>query len=115
MIILQRQQYSPKLRFPGVKISLMLKKNFYLLTETSIICSYLVSKWINKFAELPTFRGILVKEDRPSANIIQERKLFHAEYAGKKQLTDEISEKLVRLYPELDETEKAMINLFGIS
>ncbi|NEO34174.1 MAG: hypothetical protein F6K36_27970 [Symploca sp. SIO3C6] len=93
----------------------MLTKEFYLLTESSVICSYLVSKWINNLAELPNFRGFLLKEDMPSENLIQKRKLFHGEYAGKKLLTDEDYQKLICLYPALDETEKAMISLFGVS
>ena len=93
----------------------MLTKEFYLLIDDSVICSYLASKWIENFAELPNFRGILVKGNAPSEKILQDRKLFHSEYAGEKQLAEAALQKLIHLYSDLDETEKATIGVLGVS
>jgi phosphoribosylglycinamide formyltransferase-1 len=98
-----------------ITVTLMLTKEFYLLTDTSIICSYLVSKWIDHFEDFPHFRGILVKEEPPSTALLQKRKRFHAEHAGKKQLTAQMYKEITSLYPSIDETEHNMISLFGIS
>jgi phosphoribosylglycinamide formyltransferase-1 len=75
----------------------------------------LASKWLDNFEGLPNFKGILVREDMPSDRILQQRESFHARYVGQKQLTNEMHRKLGKLlYPELDDTERALINLFGV-
>lgn len=88
-------------------------KDFYLLIDTNILCCYLASKWIENFDGIPNFKGILVREDKPSDKILQQRKEFHAKYAGAK-LNDEISRELLSLYPDFDEIVEAAIRLFGI-
>ena len=93
----------------------MNQKNFYLLTDNSIICSYLVSKWIDYFENISGFQGILVKEDFKTKEVIQARQFFHQQHAGQKQLTNEAYQKLMKLYPELDKTEKAMVAQYGVS
>ncbi|MEA5550020.1 formyltransferase family protein [Anabaena cylindrica UHCC 0172] len=92
----------------------MLNKEFYLVTDSSIACCYLVSKWIDNFSGLQNFKGILVKEEIPSDQIQQEKKSFHKKYAGQKNITDEIQKKILELYPDFDDTEKAMIAMYGI-
>ena len=92
----------------------MFNKEFYLLTYSNISSCYLVSKWIDNFSGLQNFQGILLREDMPSAQIQQEKKLFHKKYAGQKKITDEIYEKILELYPDCSDTEKAMIARFGI-
>ena len=93
----------------------MLTKNLYLLVDPNILSGYVVSQWIADLEKLPEFQGILVKGNAPSAEILQGRRAFHANYAGQKQLTDKNFQQLNYLYSGLDETEKAMINLFGVS
>ncbi|MBP0017061.1 MAG: hypothetical protein J7647_05810 [Cyanobacteria bacterium SBLK] len=93
----------------------MPKNEFYLLTDSTITCSYLVSKWIESFSHDSNFRGILVKEEQPSIDILQKRKTFHANYVGQKQLTHTMKKELNSIYSDFDDTEKAMIDLFGIS
>nr|WP_293093613.1 hypothetical protein [Okeania sp. SIO2F4] len=83
----------------------MTQKKFYLLTDPSIICSYLVSKWIEAFEKMPEFQGILVKEEVQSNKVITERKNFHQKYFGQKNLTDEIYELLIDLYPGIEKLE----------
>jgi len=89
-------------------------KDFYLLIDTTWISCYLASKWIENFDGIPNFQGILVKEDMPSERILQQRESFHTKYVGQKQLTHEMHEMLRGLYPELDETERALTSLFGV-
>ncbi|NEP71734.1 MULTISPECIES: hypothetical protein [unclassified Okeania] len=72
----------------------MTQKKFYLLTDSSIIFSYLVSKWIEAFEKMPEFQGILVKEEVQSNKVITERKNFHQKYFGQKKLTEVISGKV---------------------
>ncbi|MGK7919518.1 MAG: formyltransferase family protein [Trichodesmium sp.] len=93
----------------------MTQKKFYLLTDPSIICSYLVSKWIEAFEKMPEFQGILVKEEVQSSKVITERKNFHQKYFDQKHLTDEIYELLTDLYPDIEQTERAMIERYGVS
>lgn len=93
----------------------MPQKNFYLLIDSSIICSYLVEKWIKCFENRPGFQGILVKEEVQSEKLVEARKFFHKKYASHKQLTEEVYQEITDLYPELDLTEKAMIAQYGVS
>ncbi|MCV3213332.1 formyltransferase family protein [Plectonema radiosum NIES-515] len=88
-------------------------KYFYLVIDTNILCCYLASKWIENFDGLPNFKGILVREDKPSDEILQQRKEFHAKYAESK-LNDEISREFLSLYPDFDEIVESAIRLFGI-
>ena len=90
-------------------------KQFYLLTDTSIICSYLVSKWIKTFRNFLGFQGVLVKEKVPSENVLQARNAFHAQYSGQNQLSEEMYKTLTNLYPDPDQTEQAMIKGYGIA
>ncbi|WP_235006884.1 formyltransferase family protein [Calothrix rhizosoleniae] len=85
------------------------------MTDTSIICSYLVPKWVKSFENTPGFQGVLVKEEFQPEQVVQARKFFHRKYAGQKHLTEEVYQALINLYPEIDQTEKAMIAQYGIS
>ncbi len=91
------------------------QKKFYLSTDSSIIFSYLVCKWIEAFEKMPEFQGILVKEEVQSNKVITERKNFHQKYFCQKNLTDEIYELLIDLYPGIEKTERAMIERYGVS
>lgn len=90
-------------------------KHFYLLVDTSIICSYLVSQWIKTFTNFPGFKGVLVKEKKPPESILQARKSFHSQYYGQKKLSSKADQILVNLYPEADRTEYAMIENYGVA
>ena len=93
----------------------MVSQEFYLVIESSwFTYCYLVEKWIEIFGECPSFKGILVIEEQPSALSLGDMQWFHKEYAGKKYLSDDLEKRLQKLYPGFGETEKAMINLFGI-
>ncbi len=89
-------------------------RDFYLITDTSVLCCYLAGKWLEYFGRHPNFRGVVVREDRPTEAFLQARRDFHAEYGGQKMLTDYTRGKLLELYPDLDDTEQAAIGLYGI-
>jgi len=93
----------------------MTPKPFYLLIDTSIICSYLVSKWVHAFGDLSGFQGVIVKEDPQSEKLINARQDFHERYFSVNHLTDESYQALTELYPSLDRTEQAMIEDYGVA
>ncbi len=93
----------------------MVSKEFYLVIESSwFTYCYLVETWIESFGKWSNFNGIVAIEKPGSEMIHRERQAFHREYAGRKQLNDDMKKNLQKLYPGFDETEKAMIRLFGI-
>ena len=92
-----------------------MKRDFYLLIDSSILCCYAVSKWIEIFSDNPHFLGVLVREDKPSDDVLKQREDFHSQYAGQTLLTTEITNTLFDLYKGMDsEAERAMINMFGL-
>ncbi len=92
-----------------------MNREFYLLVDSSILCCYAVSKWIDEFSANDQFSGVLVREDRPSESVLERRRYFHKQYAGQKDLAEEAVEELLRLYSGVDdEAERAMIRLFGL-
>ena len=95
-------------------------KNFYLLTDNNVICSHLVSKWIDAFGNLPEFQGIIVKEAPQSLALLKARKDFHERYfplgymVGYIQKNPQLYQELAELYPSLDQTEQSMIKNYGV-
>jgi len=73
-----------------------------------------VSRWVNDFSENTHFKGVWVREEKPPQSILDDREKFHKEHAGQKELTQEMTRTLNRLYPYFDETEQAMITMFGV-
>lgn len=88
--------------------------SFFLITETSFHASYLITKWIEYFGDIPEFKGIIVRENLLSDDDRCARERFHQEFKGQKQLTEMNLMRLQIMYPNLSETERAMIQLFGI-
>ncbi len=86
----------------------------YLVTDNSLLCCYLTDRWIERFASSAFFGGITVREERPTDLVLKAREEFHTEHGGKTRLSAEISRKLLSLYPELDDTERAAVHQFGI-
>ncbi|NEZ66963.1 hypothetical protein D0962_30120 [Leptolyngbyaceae cyanobacterium CCMR0082] len=87
----------------------MQKMGFYLLTDASILCSYLTSRWWTRFEKHPEFRGVVVREKRPDVSILQARHAFHARYAGQHKLSADQWKELIELYPKISEAEQATI------
>ncbi|NER00817.1 MAG: hypothetical protein F6K30_29675 [Cyanothece sp. SIO2G6] len=91
---------------------------FYLLTDASVLCSYLTSHWLAKFAEHPGFCGIVVREKRPNELILQARRTFHTQYANQNGLSNTQWQELTKLYPAISDAEqatiRAMVNQYGL-
>ncbi len=89
-------------------------KEIYLLVDSCFCCSYAVTIFLKEFQYNKNFKGILLREKQPSISLIKRRNDFHRRYAGEKLINHAMLSELRQLYPYLDETEQAMINLFGI-
>ncbi len=89
--------------------------SFFLLSEASFHASYLVTKWIETFSGMQNFQGIVIREKPLSDDEQMLRERFHQEHRGKMQLTTASEQLLKKLYPNLSETDQAMIKLFGVS
>lgn len=88
--------------------------NFFLMTETSFHASYLVTKWAETFDGVAGFRGIIVRENPIPEETRNLRELFHQKHHGQTYLTNASMELLREIYPDLSETEQAMIKSFGV-
>ncbi|MDJ0582495.1 formyltransferase family protein [Crocosphaera sp.] len=100
----------------------MNSKKFYLVTDASIICSYLVSKWVDAFGNMPEFQGVIVKEEPQSQNVLKARQDFHNRYfdlnnfiVDSPQKIADLSQEIADLYPSFDQTEKSMITNYGVA
>lgn len=89
--------------------------SFFLISETSFHASYLVTRWIEHFSSIAEFRGIAVRENPLPYDMREQREHFHRQFAGQRELAEDNWQQLQRLYPNLSETERAMIRLFGVS
>lgn len=87
---------------------------FFLLTETSFHACYLVTEWMQSFQHTPEFGGIVVREDNISEEIRSQRECFHQTFRGKRHFTDEMLQQMQAIYPHMSQTERAMVELFGI-
>ncbi len=93
----------------------MNSQGLYLIADACVMCGYLAEKWIDMFDGHPDFRGIVVREERPSQGVLEARRALHAEYGGHKELSADLRAQLIDLYPYLDDTELAAIGLYGLS
>lgn len=87
---------------------------FFLMTEKSFHASYLVTKWVETFEGVSGFQGIIVRENPLPEETRNLRELFHQKHHGQTYLTNESMKLLREIYPDLSETEQAMIRLFGV-
>ena len=96
----------------------MEKTGFYLLTDASVLCSYLTSRWLARFEGYSEFRGIVVREKRPDESKLRARHEFHTRYAGQHELSADRWKELIELYPTISEAEQAtiqaMVNTYGL-
>lgn len=96
----------------------MQKMGFYLLTDASVLCSYLTSRWRARFERHSEFRGIVVREKRPDESTLQARHGFHTKFAGQYELSETQWKELRRLYPTISDAEqatiRAMVNMYGL-
>lgn len=91
---------------------------FYLLTDASVLCSYLTSQWLERFRNHPLFRHVVVREKHPEASVLQRRHTFHTEHAGKRELSTDQWQELISLYPAISKGEEAtirgMVSQYGL-
>lgn len=88
--------------------------SFYLMVDGKFLYCFLVDKWLRAFADHPGFRGVLVREDLPAANLVQRRRAFHGQHLGKRQLTPEMDAELSAFYPDFGTESRTSIGLYGI-
>lgn len=93
----------------------MSTRDFYLLVENTFESCYLTAQFIDQFKHSSHFLGVLLAEDKPTQNVLQQRQLFHSEYAGQKDWNDEMEKIWLSLYQPLNEASRKMIQLYGIS
>ncbi len=91
-----------------------MSRDFYLLMDSCLCCAYTVTMWLEELQDNRHFKGVLLREDKPADSLLERRNSFHQENAGSKVVTEGMIRELRQLYPYLDETEQAMIKLFGI-
>ena len=87
---------------------------FFLITEPSFHASYLVTEWITSFETLSDFGGIALREDPSSKELSTLRDRLHQEFKGCHFLTPTGIEQFRKVYPHFNETDIAMIKLFGV-
>lgn len=96
----------------------MQKTGFYLLTDASVLCSYLTSQWLARFGNHPEFCSVVVREERPDESVLQRRHAFHAQYARQHELSSDQLKELIELYPTISDAEQAtieaMVNAYGL-
>lgn len=92
----------------------MFSNDFYLLTENTFESCYFISRFIEEFKQSRNFLGVLIVEDRPADSILQGRKLFHSEYAGQTEWSDDMEKRWLGLYQPLNESSRRMIRLYGV-
>ena len=93
----------------------MFARDFYLLVENTFESCYLTSRFIEQFKHSSHFLGVLIAEDKPAQDILQQRQLFHSEYGGQKDWNDEMEKRWLGLYQPLNEASRKMIKLYGVS
>ncbi len=93
----------------------MLARDFYLLVENSYESCYLTARFIEHFKHSSHFRGVLVAEDQPEQDILQQRQLFHSEYGGQKNWNNEMEKSWLGLYQPLNKASRMMIQLYGVA
>jgi phosphoribosylglycinamide formyltransferase-1 len=87
---------------------------FFLVTEPTFHAAYLVTRWLETFAGVAQFRGLVVREPDGCAATPTAREAFHRDHAGDRRLAPAAHERLRELYPGLSRTDESMLALFGV-
>ncbi len=88
--------------------------SFILLTENTFCASYLVDKWFRVFGDVPTALNIGIRAEPQQARLLVRRDTFHHQQKGRKLLDKAAERELLDLYPNISETDLALIRTFGI-
>jgi len=89
-------------------------ERFFLICESSFHASYLVTKWMEAFEQVKEFRGIAARAEWFLSGTSKARESFHRRHAGERQLSLTAHAELQRLYSDMSDTERSMIQLFGV-
>jgi phosphoribosylglycinamide formyltransferase 1 len=87
---------------------------FVLLTEDTFHASYLVARWQEEFGDEPACNGVLLRATKPTDELLLARKAFHSRFREQHTLDGPAWSRLERLYPGLDEADRAMVAAFGV-
>jgi phosphoribosylglycinamide formyltransferase-1 len=87
---------------------------FVLLTEDTFHASYLVARWQEEFGDEPACNGVLLRATKPTDEFLLDRKDFHLRFREQHTLDRPAWSRLERLYPGLDEADRAMVTAFGV-
>lgn len=87
---------------------------FILLTEDTFHASYLVARWQKEFGAAPACNGILLRSTKPTDELLLARRALHSEFREQRTLDGPTWSRLERLYPGLDEADRAMVAAFGV-
>lgn len=88
--------------------------SFILLTEDTFHASYLLDKWSRMFGDVPMAFNVGVRAEPQPARLLTRREAFHHQHTGSKLLDKAAEQELVDLYPDMSETDLALISAFGI-
>lgn len=87
---------------------------FILLTKDTFDASYLVARWQEEFGAEPVCNGVLLRATKPTDELLLARKAFHSQFREQHTLDGPTWSRLERLYPGLDEADRAMVAAFGV-
>lgn len=87
---------------------------FILLTKGTFDASYLVARWQEEFGAEPACNGVLLGATKPTDELLLARKAFHSKFREQQTLDGPTWSRLERLYPGLDEADRAMVAAFGV-
>lgn len=91
---------------------MILNKKFYVIVDDIFNNSYLLQKTFEKFSKNSEFLGVLFRSDNKA--LLNDKIQFHQRYKGQKELDNNVISQLQHLYGSLSNTEKNMIERYGI-
>lgn len=91
-----------------------MNSTIFLITEARFHASYLMAEWIKVFDQLPSFGGIALREDLPTQALSSLRSKLHEEFYASHFLSATAIERFREAYPHFNQTDIAMIKLFGV-
>jgi phosphoribosylglycinamide formyltransferase 1 len=91
-----------------------LTSQFVLLTEDTFHASYLVARWQEEFGAEPACNGVLLRATVLTDELLLARKAFHAQFREHHTLDEPTWSRLEKLYPGLNEADRAMVAAFGV-
>jgi phosphoribosylglycinamide formyltransferase 1 len=91
---------------------MILNKKFYVIVDDIFNNSYLLQKIFENFSENLNFLGVIFRSNNQS--LLNDKIQFHKKYKGQKELDNSIIKQLQQLYGSLSNTEKTIIERYGI-